>query len=90
MITGKKFFVEFNRIKCGIPRKVFGLFSVTNVSMPEESKMVISAFAESIAWQIGSVRSTRLSKRIAILKKVLFESGVFGGIRDFVKPTEVS
>lgn len=29
--------------------------------MSEESKMVISAFAESIAWQIGSVMSTRLS-----------------------------
>jgi hypothetical protein len=26
------------------------------------SKMVISAFAESIAWQIVSVRSTRFSK----------------------------
>ena len=27
----------------------FGLYSVTNASMPEESKMVVSAFATSIA-----------------------------------------
>ena len=37
------------------------LSSVRYASIPEESKMVISAFAESIAWQIGSVTSTSLS-----------------------------
>jgi hypothetical protein len=30
--------------------------------MPEESKIVMSAFAESMDWQIGSVKSTRFSK----------------------------
>ena len=42
----------------------FGLFLVTKASMPEESKMVMSAFSESIAWQIGSVISTRLSNTV--------------------------
>lgn len=40
----------------------FRLFSATKDSMPEESKMVIATLAESMAWQIGSVRSTSLSK----------------------------
>lgn len=39
----------------------FELFSVTNASILEESKMVISAVAESIAWQMGLVTLTRLS-----------------------------
>lgn len=56
-----------------------GLFSVTHASIPEESKMVISALAESVAWQIDSVRSTRLSKtgcksvRKRCLKRVILE-----------------
>ena len=61
-----------------------GMFSVTQASIPEELKIVISAFAESIAWQIGSVTSTRLSKtnckskRKSCLKRVIFEaSGTF-------------
>ena len=36
--------------------------AVTQASMPEESKMVISALAASIAWHIGSVRTTRRRK----------------------------
>lgn len=31
------------------PVSILGIISVTNASIPEESKMVISAFAESIA-----------------------------------------
>ncbi|EOS24150.1 hypothetical protein C806_02192 [Lachnospiraceae bacterium 3-1] len=39
-----------------------GLFSRTKASMPDESKIAISVLAVSIAWHIGSVTSTRLSK----------------------------
>ena len=46
--------------------------------MPDESKIVISALAESRAWQIGSVTSTRLSKTDCN----------FRSIRDFIKITE--
>ena len=38
-----------------------GLFSVTQASIPEVSKIVMEARAESRFWQIGSVRSTRWS-----------------------------
>ena len=57
-----------------------GLFSVTQASIPDESKIVISALEESIAWQIGSVTSTRLSKtdckseRKSCLKRVILEA----------------
>lgn len=57
-----------------------GLFSVTNASIPEESKIVISALAESIAWQMGSVRSTKISKtdcrsdKKSCLKRVILEA----------------
>ena len=37
----------------------FGLFSITHASMPEVSKIVMSARAGFSFWQIGSVRSTR-------------------------------
>lgn len=48
--------------------------------MPEESKMVMSALAESMAWQTGSVISTRLSKtscrssKKSCLKRVILEA----------------
>lgn len=38
-----------------------GLFSVTQASIPEVSKVVMDARAGSSFWQIGSVRSTRWS-----------------------------
>ena len=38
-----------------------GLFSVTQASIPEVSKIVMDARAGSSFWQIGSVRSTRWS-----------------------------
>lgn len=52
-------------------------FGETIALIPEDAKMVISAFAESIAWQIGSVMSTRLSNtsykssKKSCLKRVL-------------------
>lgn len=38
--------------------RVLGLFSVTKSSMPEVSKVSIPAREESMAWQMGSVKST--------------------------------
>lgn len=38
---------------------IFGIFSVTQASMPEVSKRSMDAFCLSSRWQIGSVRSTR-------------------------------
>ena len=62
----------------------FGLFSVTNASMPDESKMVMSALVASISWHIGSVKSTSLSNtncmsdRKSCLNRVSFDaSGTF-------------
>jgi len=49
-------------------------------TIPEESKIVISALAESIAWQMGSVRSTSLwntdckSYKKSCLKRVILEA----------------
>ncbi len=52
--------------------------------MPDESKIIISALATSIAWYIGSMTSTRLSKtncksgKKSCLKRVILEaSGTF-------------
>lgn len=53
----------------------FELFSVTNASILEESKMVISAFAESIAWQMGLVTLTRLSNTSCKSSKMLYLNG---------------
>lgn len=39
----------------------FGLFSVTNASIPDVSKIVIEASSVLMDWKIGSVTSTRLS-----------------------------
>ena len=53
-------FVSHFHARTGRP-PYFGLFSVTQASIPEVSKMVMDARAESSFWQIGSVRSTRWS-----------------------------
>ena len=69
----------------------FGLFSVTHASIPEESKMVMLAFSKSIAWQIGSVTSTRLLKtNCKSEKKDLFKTSDFRCIRNFGKATELT
>ena len=49
------------RICLKLPNDPMGIFRIifgNECFIPEESKMVISAFAESMAWQIGSVIST--------------------------------
>ena len=58
---------------------VIEMHSFCHASIPEESKMVIFALQESMAWQIGSVRSTSRSKtawissRKSCLNRVILE-----------------
>ena len=66
-----------------------GLFSATHASMPEESKIAMSALAESSSWQIGSVRSaSRLKDSLDVIKEILFGTGNFRGVRNLVKAAE--
>lgn len=57
-----------------------GLFSVTNASIPGESKIIILAFAESIGCQIGPIKSIRFSKtncklgKRSCLRRVILEA----------------
>ena len=66
---------------------IFRIIRGSDSSMPEESKMVISAFAESIAWQMGAGTSARLvnisyrSSKFSCLKRVILEVS-----RTLVKP----
>ena len=68
-----------NDIRKELIRTPFGLFSITHASMPEVSKIVMSARAGFSFWHIGSVRSTRRSNidcksdKKFCLKRVNFE-----------------